>query len=46
MERLTEAGVTPSASAAAVKLPSSAALQNNSILPSWTGSKWRIYSVR
>ncbi|MNR39535.1 hypothetical protein D3C85_1577510 [compost metagenome] len=40
--RLTAAGVTPAALAAAVKLLSSAARQNISMLPSCRSSKWRV----
>lgn len=41
-ERLTAAGVTPAASAAPVKLPISAAMQNSSMLPSSTSSNCRL----
>jgi hypothetical protein len=40
-ERLTAAGVTEAAAAAAVKLPCSAARQNSSMLPSITSSNCR-----
>jgi hypothetical protein len=40
-ERLTAAGVTPATAAAVVKLPDSAARQNNSMLPSKISSNCR-----